>query len=140
MRNKPITLTIQDPGRGWLDSNRANNNHPAVNRKTKQAWRDHAETIAKQHIQQHTHDTGEPWQPITSARITYWTHRTRSVRADADNLQPTCKAIRDGLVNARLLEDDHDGIISATTYLRGHNTPVPTITVTITPTTTKDTP
>lgn len=125
----PITLTITDPGRGWLDSNNANNTHPAVNRKTKQAWRDHAEAIARQHIQQHK---GE-WQPITSATITYTTHRTRNVRADADNLQPTCKAIRDGLVNAELLEDDHDGVITATTYLRGPKTNVPTITVTITP-------
>lgn len=123
-----ITLTITDPGRGWLDSNKANNTHPAINRRTKQAWRNKAEAIARQHIQQH-----KPWTPITSATITYTTHRTTNVKADADNLQPTCKAIRDGLVNARLLEDDHDGIITATTYKRGPKTKQPTITITITP-------
>lgn len=118
------TLTITDPGCGWHDSNKAITQHHAVNRRLKQAWRNKAHTLALHYTQQR-----KPWEPITNASITYIIHRTSNRHSDADNTQPACKAIRDGLVNAGLLTDDHDGIITQTAYRRGPNKPTPTVTV-----------
>lgn len=123
-----IILTIEDPGCGWHDSNKANKSHRQANRKRKQAWRTAAHQQAQTYLRSHPKH-----HPLTLYGITYLTHRTRGVRADADNLQPTTKAIRDGLVNAGLLEDDSDNHCKWTEYTRGDTHHCAAITVIIEP-------
>lgn len=123
-----IILTIEDPGIGWHDSNKANNSHRQANRKRKQLWRTAAHQQALHYLRDHPGH-----EPTPTYGITYVTHRTANRKADADNLQPTCKAIRDGLVNAKLLEDDSDDHVKYTEYLRGNNADPCAVTVIIEP-------
>lgn len=55
-----------------------------------------------------------PEKPLTSARVECV--RYSSVRPDRDNLAASFKSILDGLVEARVLEDDSDEIIKEIKY------------------------
>ncbi|ALY10499.1 RusA-like resolvase [Arthrobacter phage TaeYoung] len=50
-------------------------------------------------------------EPLTWARIVYWVRWPDNRKRETSNLQPTAKAIVDGLVDAGVLLDDRDEIV-----------------------------
>ncbi|QJD53372.1 RusA-like resolvase [Arthrobacter phage StevieBAY] len=50
-------------------------------------------------------------EPLSWARIVYWVRWPDNRKRETSNLQPTAKAIVDGLVDAGLLPDDRDEML-----------------------------
>ena len=58
--------------------------------------------------------SGRPVQPLSQARVRFERHST--TEPDFDNLVASFKSVRDGLVEARVLEDDKPAILRFSEY------------------------
>lgn len=112
----PLTITVTDPGVGWLSSN----NRLWRKRATKaKAWRLAARKAA-------THHTTK-----LHARCHVAFHIDGTGRHDLDNLALTCKPILDGIVDAGILPNDRTTTVAAVTLLAGQTSLPRQVTVTL---------
>ena len=71
-------------------------------------------------------------QGLERVAITIHVHKTHNRKYDAHNLQPTGKAIMDGLVDYGLVADDNNDYVTGPDMRRGEKRDIPGVTVTIT--------
>ena len=116
-----LVTTFTTSGRRWANLNGSHGHHRA-HQALMDDWKSRAVIAIRQQ-----RCTPVP-APVT---ITAEVHRTRAGRADAHNVTPTIKACIDAAVACGLIEDDHDGIVSALVIRPGHKMPAPSITLTI---------
>lgn len=64
-----------------------------------------------------------PFMPFGKVRIRCIFRAPDNRRRDVSNLFPSFKAIIDGLVDAGVIKDDHDGIVREFCIVRGENLP-----------------
>ena len=111
---RKVTIAIPVMSCGWLSSNQ------------RLHWRKKAHATAMWR--------GFSWQLATAAehapfenpvRITAIVHRKTNARADAHNLQPTVKAVIDGVVDSGLLRDDNDQCVVSVSFVAGEKSPQP---------------
>jgi crossover junction endodeoxyribonuclease RusA len=65
----------------------------------------------------------QPFLPFSKVRIRCIFRAPDNHRRDVANLYPSFKCIVDGLVDAGVIKDDHDGIVREFTIVRGENLP-----------------
>ena len=111
------TLSFTIPPELWLTANRHSTNRGHRKRQV-----DGLHTLADLAARGHA--------PLTSFPVgAVWTIRyPKGVRVDkgeADNAQPTCKALLDGLVSAGLIPDDGPPFVAWSHYRRGPNLTIP---------------
>lgn len=88
-----MTLVVEDPGCGWISANHVE--HWRVKARRVKAWRAAAYHAALSLTDQYQR-----------AHVTMTVHKKNRARFDVGNLQPTAKAVLDGLVDAHLFPDD----------------------------------
>ncbi len=64
-----------------------------------------------------------PFLPFSRVRVRCIFRAPDNRRRDVSNLYPSFKAILDGLVDAGVMKDDHDGIVREFAIVRGENLP-----------------
>ena len=70
--------------------------------------------------------------PLDRVHVTATIHKTRGGRWDPANLYPTVKAVIDGLVDARVLEDDSHEYVTGPDMRAGEPRDTPCLVLTIT--------
>lgn len=114
------TLVFDIPKALWLTSNRH-----ITNRQYRAAVVRNLHALAALVAQQ------ARLAPILTPAEAHWEVRypkgVRTDKGEASNAQPTTKALLDGIVAARLLEDDGPKWIARETYERGANLDVPSL-------------
>lgn len=65
----------------------------------------------------------QPFIPFSKVKLRCIFRAPDNRRRDVANLYPSFKAIVDGLVDAGVMKDDHDGIVREFTIVRGENYP-----------------
>lgn len=104
-----MTYTLHIPApEAWLSSN--DRWHWAKRARVTKAWREAAAWRAI---------AGKLPIGLSRVSITASVHRADNRRADAHNRLPTIKAAIDGLVDAGVIPDDNDSIVSALTIVAG---------------------
>lgn len=103
MPELPEELTIPLTDAQWkanhLSMNQRLSHHPRNDRT--QYWRQHVRALAK----------NQRVGKVGRARVEVWFRFPVNQRREVANLQPTSKAIVDGLVDAGVFEDDRDELV-----------------------------
>jgi hypothetical protein len=116
------TTIILEPPAPFINMNDRLHHHAKA--KLTKAWRDAACTAVNAQF--------EPYH-YTRARIVVAYRFPNNLRREVANLQPTSKALVDGLVDANLLPDDSDAHVVGPDNRRHIPNGTPLVTITITP-------
>jgi Holliday junction resolvase RusA-like endonuclease len=110
-----VTLTITIPGRPPTPNNRFGNKYAAA--KVTKGWRETARLVGIDARNR------SGWVAPAVARITVTFIIPTHAHRDIDNLVASTKPLTDGLRDAKVLADDHSGVLEwaapATRYVRG---------------------
>lgn len=92
-------------------------------RRTNQRYPDTAKKVEALRSAAYREAKAQPFMPFARCRIRCIFRAPNNRRRDVANLYPSFKACIDGLVDAGVMRDDHDGIVREVSLVRGENLP-----------------